>query len=228
MNYYRIAQHKYKKAVDVSKILRYVPGIRMIAVCNSLSYNRATEESDIDLFIITRARRIWTTRFFCVGILKLLHERPHSTKTDTLNSKNKICLSFFVTENNMGLEKYKLGEQDPYLAFWIREIKPLYDEGMYKKFIEKNAWAFNPATKPCVFVPNYMRRVRKSVFKYFLDRITGNRIEKIFKSIQLNVMPCTLRKMAYALDSKVVISDSILKFHTNDRREYYNEQMTPK
>ena len=53
MNYYRIAQEKYKEAIKVIKFLRYAPGVKMIAVANSVSQNLAAPASDIDLFIVS-------------------------------------------------------------------------------------------------------------------------------------------------------------------------------
>ena len=52
---------------------------------------------------------------------------------------------------------------------------------------------------------------------------TGRFVEKIAKRIQMKKFPEQIRKMAN-LDSRVVISDDILKFHVNDRREFFRDE----
>jgi hypothetical protein len=42
--------------------ITWIPGLRMVAVVNSLSMNATTLDSDIDLFIITAKHRIWLVR----------------------------------------------------------------------------------------------------------------------------------------------------------------------
>jgi len=213
MNYYRLSLAKYKRAVKISKLLRYIPGIYLIAVCNSLSYNKALPDSDIDLFIITAQNRIWTVRFIALFFLHILGLRPGQGG----KNKDKVCLSFFVTQNNLNLEKYKICPQDNYLRFWIANLKPLYDQKkMYKKFVQKNKWA-NLENKS-YFIPNYKRKVRKSILKPFLDLLGSSVLEILAKKIQLKIMPKKLKKTACSLDSKVIISNQILKFHLNDRR----------
>lgn len=43
--------------------LSWIPGIKMVAVVNSLSMYATHQDSDIDLFIITKKNRIWIVRF---------------------------------------------------------------------------------------------------------------------------------------------------------------------
>lgn len=206
MNYYRLAQSKYKTAVRVAKFLRFAPGIRMIAVANSLSYNRAREESDIDLFIIAKKGRVWTARFFTLLFLDIAGARP------------LICASFFLSEDALNISPYKIAEHDPYLAFWIRELKQLYAEGdVYERFINANNWSI--AKTPFVpYVPNYKRCVKKPFFKSFLCLLVTWVDERVYKRAQAALLPPLVKHLALALDSRVVVSDNIIKMHTNDRR----------
>ena len=224
MNYYRLAQSKYKKALRISRLLRYIPGVKMIAVCNSLSYNRAALHSDIDLFIITAKGSIWTARFFSLLVLKLLRLRPRLEQP----SQDKVCLSFFISESNLNLEKYKICVQDSYLAFWIKQLKPLYIENnLYKKFVQANQWAPRLLGYDTAFyIPNYKRRLKTPLFKFLLNFLVIGLAEKIYKHIQLRVMPSVIKDMACAWDSRVVVSNKILKFHLNDRRMYFRDEMS--
>lgn len=222
MNYYRIAQEKFKKAVKISSILRYAPGVKMVAVANSLSRNRACLESDIDLFIITRKERIWAARFFCILALRLLNERPPHPGRAKKN-KDKICLTFFLREDNLNIGKYKITSEDWYLSSWIRALKPLYSQdSVDKKFFHANRWAFEWSEEHVPFIPNYKRRTRKPFLKPLLE-VFGV-CEYMCKWIELQIMPASLKEGASAWDTAVIVSDKALKFHTNDRRLEYNSK----
>lgn len=229
----RIAEKKYEKALKILKILKCIPTIKMIAVCNSLAYNNARETSDIDLFIATKEKHIWISRLLAASILKLLNLRPKPN-----NYCDKICASFFVSENNLDLEKiqisisYTLDNRsnplplDIYLIYWIATLVPIYDKkNTYKKFIEENLWIkkYLPNWKP--YVTNQERTLKsKKSFLYFIFYFLTIIIpEKWTKKIQLNIMPTRLQNMANK-DTRVILNNSMLKFHDKDRREeYYNK-----
>lgn len=212
MNYYRIAQPKFKSALRVAKFLRFIPGVRMTAIANSLSYNRAREESDIDLFVIAKKGRVWTARFFTLILL------------DSIGARPLVCASFFLSEDALCIEPYKIAARDPYLAFWIRMVKPLYIEGdVYERFISANQWAFDGA-EFVPYVPNYKRRVRKPFLKPILSAFVTWIDERVYKRAQIALFLPIVKRAACAWDSRVVISDLIIKMHTNDRRlEFKNK-----
>ena len=66
-----VAEHKYRRAIRLAKLYRFIPFIRMMAVCNSLAISNAKEDSDIDFFIITKKNKIWLARFFSVLFIKI-------------------------------------------------------------------------------------------------------------------------------------------------------------
>jgi hypothetical protein len=54
--------------------------------------NCASENSDIDLFIITSPDRLWLTRLMVTFIFQVLGKRKTAKK-----HKDNFCLSFFAT-----------------------------------------------------------------------------------------------------------------------------------
>jgi hypothetical protein len=52
--------------------LSWIPGLRMIAVVNSLSMYATHEDSDIDLFVITSPNALWLVRFLMTAELWIL------------------------------------------------------------------------------------------------------------------------------------------------------------
>ncbi|MFC1615462.1 hypothetical protein ACFL2L_01555 [Patescibacteria group bacterium] len=220
MHRHRIAQHKYKKALFIIKIISYLPSIKMVGVCNSLSYNNAHKKSDIDLFIITKKNHIWLARFIIVGILKLLKMRP-----TTKNTSDKICASFFASEDNLDFKKIQINHSmkivDIYLIYWIATLVPIYSSGdAYNKFINKNLWIKKHLLQWQPYITNNERVITTNPIVKLFCNIFYIIPEKLAKKIQLAIMPIRLREMANK-DSKVIINDSILKFHDKDRREEY-------
>ena len=55
----KIADQKWKKAKKIIKLLQIVPYLKMVAVSGSLALNNTREESDFDLLIVAKSKRIW-------------------------------------------------------------------------------------------------------------------------------------------------------------------------
>lgn len=216
---YRLADKKFKKALKTAGVLKRVPGVKMIAICNSLAWSNAGGDSDIDMFVITEPGSIWTVRFWTAGFLKLFGLRPTGKKT-----RDKICLSFFVDEKNMDLEKISLSEPDIYLIYWIAGIVPIYDkDGVYERFIRDNTWIKK-------YLPNFFPAEiseRRSLAAAKISLPIPPLGEKFLRRMQLGAMPGRLKDMANR-DTRVVINDSILKFHANDRRGEYRKRWQKK
>lgn len=207
---YKIAEKKWKKVEPYLKILSNLPAVKALFVCNRLAWWNTDENSDIDLFIIAQKNKIWTTRFFTTGLAKILNLRPTPQKT-----KDKICLTFYITEDNLNLEKYKACQPDVHFIYWLNQMVPVYDPfNLYKKLL---IWTkkYLPYIYP--YDPTMRRRIRTFFLKKIFDLIPG---EKIYKAIQLKILPEKLKKLANK-NNNVIIQDNILKFHDQDKRVYY-------
>ncbi|MFH0972516.1 MAG: hypothetical protein V1768_00770 [Patescibacteria group bacterium] len=140
-----VTKKKIKKALWVCKIFKFIPWIKMVAIGNIIGTYNLNEQSDIDLFIITKNNKIWTTRFFCVGLLTILGIRPKEN-----NKKDKLCPSFFITEGAMDLSQLMLYNNsediltnniDIYFIYWLTGLVVIYDvDKTYEKFIGSNSW----------------------------------------------------------------------------------------
>lgn len=195
------------------------PQIQMIALCNSRAMGEADENSDIDLFIITKKGNLWTARFLVTAITSLLgirrrntHGLPKWTPEYIRRTKNKFCLSFFISEAVMSLDDIRLQPNDPYLDRWIYTLIPLVNkDATYEHFMEAN-WV-----EPTYFPIN----PSWSVFCMKLGIIF--RFLSLFESLIKKLwLPRTLK--TYETLWKpwgVVISETMLKFHDNDQRKNY-------
>ncbi len=218
---YQIAAKKFRRVRRVSRILALIPFIRLIAVCNSLGSSNASSESDLDLFIITERGRIWQARFWSILILEVLGLRPKPQ-----NTRDKICLSFFISEDHLNLKSLTLKPSDPYFYYWLNQLVPIYEVGeTSSKFFSANNWVKEILANSF----GYERVVgRRRVelgwlargFKRVGELIFGLVPERVFKKIQLKVMSANLKELVNR-DSRVVVTNQVLKFHANDRREQF-------
>lgn len=229
---YKLAESKYKLALRAINIYKFLPFLKLIAVCNSLSYNNAKEGSDIDLFVVTAKDRIWMTRLSMMIITLFLGLRPPKDKV-----KDKICLSFYVTDDNLDLSKIKIAKDDIYLDFWLASLQPIYQRGnFYDKLLGENLWLKK-------YFPNFLPkelgvrlRIEDTSFskavvetkEYMLDGQLGDWLESKVKKLQRKMMSQKKKDMAVIGDNRVIINDQMLKFHETDRRLEYLEKFETK
>ena len=218
---YNYANRKFKRALKIARLFKIIPWIKMIAVGNSIGANNLRDDSDIDFFIITEAKRIWVTRWFCVGLAKLLNLRPQPQK-----KRDTICLSFYITSDNLELKKLMLAAGDIgdiYFIYWLANLVPIYNkDNAYLKLINANDWLKEYLPN---WQPHHSGRTRdvgspfSEFYRDFIDMIIGG-ADSLLKKIQLRIMPYVLRKQMN-IDTRVVINDKILKLYVNDRREEF-------
>lgn len=192
---YNYSTYKLKKAKKFAKLFSFFPGVKAVAAANFIGGHNWRLGSDIDIFIITKPGWIWRSRFFCAGVSKILNSRP--TK---LSKKDKICLSFYVSEDFDDMDKLKISGEDPYFDFWLKGL--LFLEG------DKNAWdSFWSSDK------SEISRTKKKM----------SLLELLAKNIQLKVMPKYLYE-AMNNSHGVVVNDQILKLYLKDKRKYFREK----
>jgi len=213
---YNYSDRKMKRAMRISRIFKFIPWIKMIAIGNIMGSNNLKDGSDIDFFIVTEKKRIYLTRFFTTLITKFLLLRPRVNDV-----RDKICLSFYISESNIDLQKLHLkDETDLYFIYWLANLMPIYErDNFYKTLIVKNTWINKalPNWEQLIVSPH--RNIGKCpsfVYREIIDLFIGG-LEKQFKNLQLKILPNDLRKLMNT-DTRVVINDDILKLHVKDRR----------
>ena len=124
------ATKKWDKAQKLIKQLRFLPFIKLVGLCNVNPINAVNEKSDIDLFIVVKSGRMWTTRFFAT----LLYGIQGQWRRWQI--ANKMCLSFFVTDDYLDFRHLVKKPYDPYFLNWLAIMSPLYERepGIYKRF----------------------------------------------------------------------------------------------
>lgn len=229
---YRIAEKKYARALAAASLIARVPFVRLICVVNSLAMSNASIESDIDLFISTQPGRVWTIRFIVIALLQIFGLRPRED-----HKKDAICASFFAANDSYDFSQLQIprdpatGLPDMYLAWWVSRCVPIYDEGREaEKFFHANIWAERVFPNRRVYRTSRLRMVHVGAGSQNAKRIVercisffGDMTEQAARAIQWKILPPTLRAIAN-IDTRVVMTDSILKFHQHDTRNEFRER----
>ncbi|MFA5420796.1 MAG: hypothetical protein WC280_02105 [Patescibacteria group bacterium] len=209
---YNYFKRKIKIAKRFSSLISIIPFIKGVAVSNIISSHNLKNDSDIDFFIITSSNRIWLARFFCTGIAKILNLRPNK-KT----KKDKICLSFYISEDNLALKKYLYSEDDLYFIYWIIGLEFLFDrDNIFKSLKEQNAWLEN-------YLPNSYKVEDVVLNKVNLSDKNIGLLEKLARKIQMRIMPEKLKCQNCDLGG-VILGDDIIKLFLEDKRPLFIEK----
>ena len=135
----RHARRLWRMARLSMHVIKRFPFVRGVFVSGDLSKNATTPKSDVDFFIVTEPGRLWITR-----TLLILFK-----KTFLLNSKKFFCLNYFASMDHLELD-----EQNIFLATEVAQIKPLYNERLFRSYLQANSWIkhyfpnFDPALLP--------------------------------------------------------------------------------
>ena len=218
----KIEEKLWNKVYRFVNVMQAVPFVKMIAVCNNLAFGIVDEESDIDIFVVAKKKRLFIARLFLVFYLHITGVRRHGKKV-----AGRFCLSFFVDESHLNLSKLAI-KNDIYFAYWIYKLVPIINRGVLYEFEMKNRWIL-PVLKEESF-RNKRSDIKKAPTKAFLSRKffefilfgpIGNVVEKFIGSWQMK----RAKEKAEKLESRAgtVIADNVLKFHDADKRLLYRD-----
>jgi len=227
------SEENLKIACQAAKKIRSVPFVRAVFVCNKVASEQANKDSDVDFLIITEKNRIWLARFFVTLVLSLFRLR----RTDS-HIEDRICLSFYLTADNLNLAPWRVNEDDVHFAYWLNQMYPVYDpDNYYALFLEANAWTRK-------YLPNIDSRYRTAFVNQVKDSRAGGLWKKAWekmwqgaygkvmenqaKGMQLAKMKMSGKDVERKGDKGVVIADNILKFHEKDTREEYRHKWLEK
>lgn len=202
------------------KILRVVPFVRMVAVCNNLAFGKVDEQSDIDLFVIAKNGRLFTVRILVTLILHFLAVRRHGGRI-----AGRFCLSFFVDDSGLDLSAIAI-ERDIYLAYWLKTMVPLIDDGVSDELLVKNRWASRYLeNRDDFFIVKkgaICSGILYDILRKILDGKFGNWFENKMKCWQLERAGDKAKKAPDGAD--IVVDEHVLKFHNIDRRKEYRDR----
>ena len=223
--------HKINIAKKTARKFRFVPFIKAFFVCNNVSFDTVDDLGDVDIFLVVKRKRIWTVMTLATLMLRIFGLRPTEKRV-----ANKICLTFYADEDSLDLSKIAITNPDIYLIYWLAQLASVNDRGGITKILkDKNLWL--KQYLPNLFVDDineidHIMQIQENrltkIWKGFWERAWGGGygdfLEGQFKKIKLMRMRLKIKILGKELDSRVILSDNMLKFHENDRRMEYKER----
>lgn len=173
-----ISENKIKKVAHYTHMLSFFPQIKLIGLSGSVAMMSAGRNDDVDIFIITAKRRIWTGRWIAILLAHILGLRRKRTEK---KAPGKICLNLFFDENVLEVPKFK---KNGYVAHEILQMKPLVNkEYAYERFLDANKWVFRMF--PNAGRANSKVKRQKAKIQFKSKKFLGNIFERLLKEIQL-------------------------------------------
>jgi len=220
------------------KILSFFPQIKLIGLSGSLAMMNAGKNDDIDLFIITAKKRLFTGRIIALFLAEVLGLRKkfgknkkspkifrfYPMKADLADLSEKVCLNLFFDESDLAVPEFKRNE---YVAHEVLQMKPIINKDYtYEKFLEANDWVFKifPNSKSNIkYQISKLHIKNQNSFKLFKFLIVifnfsflifnffGIIVESILKIFQLTLIN--------RHKTKEIITSTQLWFHPEDFSE---------
>lgn len=207
----RIFPRKWRRIQKLARMIRCLPSVRFLAVCNTTALGSARDEADIDLFFVVKEGTLWLTR----GVLSVLAAFTFRRPGQARGERDAWCFSFFIDDSRVELERFSLRD-DPYLRFWTRRLLPVVDDRVGASLWEAQAWAWrrHPFIKRWLSwrtipartwnVPSWLRRLDALAMR--LQHRFGSR---------------SLWDAAAREGTEVVLDTHTFKTHMEDRRDAF-------
>ncbi len=209
-----LLKNKWSEFRRRAALFNHIPFIDFVMAAGSMAMGTAKESSDFDVIVGVRAGRMFTVRILSVLFFNLAGWRRNKDDSKDKNeSKDKICLSHFVTPAS-----YRL--TPPHNSYWVKlyqSLVPLVGSAdkIGEFFAANEDWAA-PMPKyngGDLRNPSFIR----AVLELILGGRFGDWAEKKFKAYQIKRVE---RGMAETptFKPRIIYSDIELEFHPHTKR----------
>ena len=125
------ATRMWPRAERWARLMGRVPFVRMVAVTGGLACDSVADHDDIDYFIVTSPRRLWTARLMVVALVRVARIFG-----------DDVCPNYLVAEDSLTFDDRSL-----YVAREIVQSIPLVNPELWAELRERNRWTDE-------FIPN--------------------------------------------------------------------------
>ncbi len=208
-----------------SWIFKYIPCIRQVYLCNSITFNALHENSDIDLCIITRSHYLRFARLFSWIIISIMGLKRGKGKFE--NSNKKFCLSFYIDEKNTDIYHLRKRQGDIYLSYWLAHTILLYSDNILSDnyLIQNNEKLLSylphhPFSQSIVLGNSIIRgnSYSKKIIEWMICNEIGRLLQNIISLIRWKlIIGYKKSRLSNHTKKEIIISSTMLKFHEDKR-----------
>jgi hypothetical protein len=158
-----VSARLWPHAERLGRRLARMPWVQMVAVTGSLAVGAATDDADIDLFVVTADGRLWLTRALTIATGR------------TLPGEVVPCPNYLLAASALALP-----ERDRFTAHELAQLVPLHGADTYHALLVQNAWYREhlPNHSPAVVVDRVNRSTVARVAERVLGGLVGDRLER--------------------------------------------------
>ena len=211
--------------------LKNIPFISQVYLCNSITFNGLHAWSDIDLCIVTKPWYLWYARLWSWLFFSFLKLKRSAGFGD---HSYKFCLSFYLDGENTNLISLRQQDGDVYLSYRVAHSVLLYTNDTYP---DNHLYAQN--TQLLQYLPHHPQsqtifldidiirgesKVKKIIEKIG-SRIPGQWAQTLIKKVwwwMINTYKTS--KLSDYNKRHIIISPTMLKFHTDKRTVYQHKR----
>jgi hypothetical protein len=184
------------------RVLAFVsrmPFVRMVALSGSLAHLNAEGVADLDLFVITAPRRVWSVTVTMLIVARLLGWR------------RRLCLNYVISEDHLAIEP-----ADLFSANQIIHLRPVSGWATYVRFLEANPFVARVYPN---FAPPAGTGIRERGTG-FLEQVLSFGFAQIAEPIARAVYTWHLKRRSATWQSRehVRLEPECLKLHTSSHR----------
>ncbi|MBV9547740.1 MAG: hypothetical protein JOY61_25480, partial [Chloroflexi bacterium] len=132
-----VSAQYWQRATRYGRLIGSVPFVRMVAVTGALAMDNVAD-ADIDYMIVTESGRLWLSRAFVVGLVRVAAARGVT-----------LCPNYFLSERALVID-----EKNLFTAHEVTQMVPISGSATYAKFRELNHWTAG-------FLPNAVGSPRR-------------------------------------------------------------------
>lgn len=131
----KTSSEKLERAKVMLKYLKYIPWVKFAAISGSVAFSSASENDDIDVYIVTNEKRLWLVRVMELVIFRVLGSRR---KFGEKNVKDKLCFVYYVSEDSLEISVDK--EDKFFTALELVMLKSVYKTSYFGNVLSENRW----------------------------------------------------------------------------------------
>lgn len=204
---YKISLLRMRKAKKYLYFLRFMPYLRAVAISGSAALGNSSEDSDIDLFVITKKNRVWLARLLLAVYFQIFGQRRHGNFV-----KGRFCLNHYLAEGKTIAEDRNL-----YTAVEYGSLIPIVGHACLEKFWQENEWIgqylsdFHNLITP--LAPLTLRGGKGELLPKLIEFI----LELTLLAPVLNYLAGIYQKRRIQMQEHILVSDGELSFHPGSR-----------
>lgn len=205
----RMREARSRAFLDSHSVLLHLiaalPYVRMVALSGSVAHLNLEHGGDLDIFLVTRGRRVWSTAVIVILLAKLLGRR------------RTLCANFIVADTAL-----HFAQADLFTASQIVGLKPVTGADVFETIVRLNPFvqAFYPNAHGADSSPlrirhgAAMRLVRRSIeLACWLPSAVVERVCRTAYRAYLR-----RRASTWASPDQVTLGDAVVKLHTQSHR----------